>query len=125
MSKRNGEQRATAAEMLAILKRQQYRCALSGRQLSPETAQIDHIVPISKGGSHDLSNIWIVENTINFAKGTMTVEEFVAVCRDVAQFEGQQAQTPAESPHGEEIAAATGSGWPERRPDCDEVPKGI
>ncbi len=74
----------TAKMILQLIESQEYLCALSGRRLTPETASIDHIVPMSRGGKHDIGNLWVVDHHVNSAKGTMTVEEFVNLCRDVA-----------------------------------------
>lgn len=80
----------TASAMMAMLERQNYRCAISGRELTPESAQLDHIQPIAKGGDHSMSNLWIVETSANRAKNTMTYEDFVALCRDVVQVADQR-----------------------------------
>lgn len=66
-----------------MLERQGYRCALTGRELTPEVAAADHIVPLARGGEHRIANIWIIHQKINAAKGTMLVEEFVSMCRQV------------------------------------------
>ena len=80
--------------LLALIESQGYCCALTGRQLTPETASIDHKVPLGRGGVHAIENIWIVHEDVNRAKGTMTAEEFVALCREVVSYqEGVQ-------PHG-------------------------
>lgn len=74
----------TAKQILELVRQQGYRCAISGRELTPETASIDHIVPLANGGAHDLSNVWIVHHQVNTAKGTLSMEQFVELCRDVA-----------------------------------------
>jgi 5-methylcytosine-specific restriction endonuclease McrA len=81
-------------QILALLESQQYRCALSGRELSPETASLDHVIPLSRGGVHDISNVQVLDYRVNAAKGTMTVEEFVQMCRDVA-LHAERAGLPA------------------------------
>ena len=73
----------TAKQIMSLIERQGFRCAMSGRTLTPETASLDHIVPLSRRGSHDLSNLWVVDHQVNSAKGTLTVEEFVGMCREV------------------------------------------
>ena len=73
----------TAKMILALLEKQGYRCAISGRELTPESASLDHIVPLSRGGEHCVTNVWIVDHAVNTAKGTQTIEEFVAMCRDI------------------------------------------
>ena len=69
--------------MLALIVSQDYRCALTGRQLEPDTASVDHKIPLSMGGPHDISNLWVLHTQINRAKGTMTIEEFIGMCREV------------------------------------------
>jgi 5-methylcytosine-specific restriction endonuclease McrA len=75
----------TAKQLLAIVEDQGYKCALSGVELTPETASLDHIVPMSKGGTHTIENVWIVDRRVNGAKGTMTTEEFISLCRAVVK----------------------------------------
>jgi 5-methylcytosine-specific restriction endonuclease McrA len=78
-------ERIRASQILELVERQGYRCALTGRNLTPETASIDHRIPLGAGGRHEIGNLWIVEYVVNLAKGTMSVEEFVAMCRDVVR----------------------------------------
>lgn len=78
-----------------LVEEQNYRCALSGRELTPETASIDHVVPIARGGEHNLENLWVVDQQVNSAKGTMTLEEFLSVCNDVISHRRQEALTSA------------------------------
>lgn len=75
----------TAKQVLDLVEKQGYRCALSGRELTPETASLDHIVPLSRDGEHALGNLWVVDHQVNAAKGTLTVDEFVAMCKDVVE----------------------------------------
>ena len=63
---------------------QKFCCALSGVRMTPDTAVLDHILPRSKGGSDDLDNLQWVTKQINDAKGTMTQDEFIGMCRSVA-----------------------------------------
>ena len=75
--------RVTSGKILEMVKRQHYRCAITGRDLTPETATLDHIVPLSRGGLHKLDNVWVVHRDVNMMKGTLVYDEFVALCRDV------------------------------------------
>ena len=69
--------------ILLLLERQQYRCALTARALTPETASLDHIVPVCRGGEHRIENTQVLEHSINRAKGTLTNDEFIALCGEV------------------------------------------
>lgn len=73
----------TADEVIRLLKRQDYCCALSGVELTPETAALDHVIPIARGGTHSIRNAQILNKDVNRAKGTLTNAEFIALCRAV------------------------------------------
>jgi 5-methylcytosine-specific restriction endonuclease McrA len=72
------------AGLLELLESQEFRCALTGEPLTPDDATLDHRIPVSAGGQHDLSNVWWVHKDVNTAKGTMGCDEFVAMCKRVA-----------------------------------------
>lgn len=69
--------------ILQLLKQQGFRCALSDRPLSPETASLDHVVPICRGGAHRIQNTQVLHRDVNRAKGTLTNEEFIRLCGEV------------------------------------------
>ena len=52
-----GHERLRKSDVLAALERQGHRCNLTGRQLQPETACVDHVIPVVKGGKHTAANI--------------------------------------------------------------------
>lgn len=85
----------TAKMIMRMIEQQQFRCALSGRTLTPESVSLDHIIPLSRNGTHDISNLWAVDQQINTAKGTMIVEEFLAMCRDVVAHRDRKSQDVA------------------------------
>jgi 5-methylcytosine-specific restriction endonuclease McrA len=72
------------SQILELIEMQDYRCNLTGVQLTPQTASIDHKEPLSKGGPHDISNAQIVLDYVNRAKGSMSNHEFIAMCCAVA-----------------------------------------
>lgn len=80
--------RLTPLFLLELIKQQDHRCALSGVALTPQDATLDHKIPISKGGTHDRSNVHWVHKDVNAAKGTMTKEEFLAMCQRVVHWNG-------------------------------------
>jgi len=69
--------------VLRLLEAQQYRCALTGRSLTPQTAAMDHIVPVRFGGPHAIENAQVLHKDVNRAKGSLTNEEFIGMCREV------------------------------------------
>jgi hypothetical protein len=74
-------QSATASQLLQKIEKQRFRCALSGIKLIPETAQLDHIKPISEGGTNEIHNLQWLDRQINKAKGTMSQDEFIKMCK--------------------------------------------
>jgi hypothetical protein len=77
---------ATGAELMRLLKQQDYRCALTGEKLTPNTAELDHKTPKSKGGEDTLDNLQWLDRTVNRMKGRLTTEEFIAICKRVVQW---------------------------------------
>ncbi len=72
--------------ILNLLESQKYRCALTGRELTPETTALDHIVPLSRNGTHSINNAQALNKDVNRAKGTLTNSEFVNLCREVVRW---------------------------------------
>lgn len=75
---------ATLSQVLQLLRKQNYRCALTGAMLTPENSALDHIKPISADGSNAIENLQWVTEEVNRAKGVMSQSEFVAMCQSVA-----------------------------------------
>jgi len=62
------------------------RCYLTGSQIDlakSETYSLDHVTPISKGGTNDLENMGLATRNANMAKNDLTVSQFVALCKQV------------------------------------------
>jgi len=66
----------TQAEILVWLKSQEIKCYYSGAPLTLDTIQIDHKIPVARGGSNILSNLCISSAHMNLIKGSMTDYEF-------------------------------------------------
>lgn len=75
----------TAYEVQALLVQQDFRCALTGAELKPTDAAMDHIQAVSRGGTHTIDNAQILRKDVNRAKGTLTNEEFLKLCRAVVR----------------------------------------
>lgn len=73
-------------ELRDLITRQDYKCALTGLELEPETASADHILPVSKGGLNSIDNIQILHHEVNRAKSAMTNQEFIQMCKNVVNW---------------------------------------
>ena len=49
--------------------RDNWTCGICHRRVRPGQESIDHIVPLSKGGSHELSNVQLAHRRCNYQKG--------------------------------------------------------
>jgi 5-methylcytosine-specific restriction endonuclease McrA len=89
MCSRRGRRRKTdelsIKDLELLLDAQEYRCALTGEPLTPENLAVDHIVPISEGGSFDAGNSQLVTKCVNRAKHTMSQHQFITLCQQVAE----------------------------------------
>ncbi|MBR32329.1 MAG: hypothetical protein CMN77_13570 [Spirochaetaceae bacterium] len=72
-----------AKDFYELLERQEERCALTGRQLTPENCTAIHRTPLRRGGTHDLSNICLVVEEIAQLKRSLLDEELYSLCEDL------------------------------------------
>ena len=75
----------TAKQLEKKLQDQQFKCALTGVEMTPTLSSLDHVDPRSMGGEDDISNLQIVLPCVNKAKGTMSQAQFVAMCHAVSR----------------------------------------
>jgi 5-methylcytosine-specific restriction endonuclease McrA len=79
-------ERVTAGQLKSLIEAQGFRCNLTGRMLDPSTASVDHITPLCEGGDHVITNLQILHKDVNAAKGTLSHDEFVSMCREVVDW---------------------------------------
>lgn len=77
-------------EVLEYLKGTKVNCYLTGTPIDLEKDDycFDHIVPVSKGGTNDLSNLGITIPIANYSKSDLTVEEYLELCKKVLEHYG-------------------------------------
>jgi 5-methylcytosine-specific restriction endonuclease McrA len=78
--------KANAIQLRQLIERQSYKCALSGMPLEPDTATLDHIVPISYGGNDAVENLQWLHQDVNRMKGTMNQSDFLRIVRLISQW---------------------------------------
>jgi len=85
------------SDLMRLVEAQEFRCALSGIELTPETAALDHITPVASGGKHSINNLQWLNSEVNRMKGMLSVDVFIDICCRVAAT-AESKQTPAPPP---------------------------
>lgn len=65
------------------------KCYLTGVPIDLEktdTYHFDHIVPCSKGGTNDLSNLGVCTRSANYAKNDLSLEELYDLCESILKW---------------------------------------
>lgn len=89
VAKRHTGNAKNAVKLKGIFDSQGGRCAYSGRPIRiGGDAELDHIVPESKGGTGELSNLQWVCKAANEMKRSMLESEFFALIRDIVRTKG-------------------------------------
>ncbi len=71
-------------ELISLLEKQNFKCALTSKQISfKDGIELDHIVPISKQGTKQLSNVRWVTKEANRLKQNLTDAELKELCINI------------------------------------------
>ncbi len=64
-------------------------CYITGREINYNESrswEIDHIIPIAKGGKTELNNLMPVTKVGNRMKSDHTLDELILICREILKF---------------------------------------
>ncbi len=75
--KRNAP-RIEKIDRIALIERDNWTCYLCGCICTSEDVTLDHVVPLSKGGSHTSDNLRVACFTCNLRKGSKLLDDFLA-----------------------------------------------
>ena len=62
------------------------KCYLTGKKINltkPDLYSLDHIIPSSRGGTNDLSNLGVTTLEANQSKSNMLLPEFLDLCEEI------------------------------------------
>ncbi len=59
-----------------VKKNSPWVCDLCGHKIKKKNLTVDHIIPLSRGGSHDIKNLRLVHSKCNEIKGNDLDHEF-------------------------------------------------
>ena len=60
-------------------------CAICGRPILNNECTIDHIVPITRGGTYDDNNLQVAHKDCNLMKANLKEKKFYSLVNDVAE----------------------------------------
>lgn len=72
----NNRRRLSSAEREAVYNKILGHCAYCGEPIALDAMQVDHVVPLRKGGEDTLGNMLPACRSCNHYKSTLTVEQF-------------------------------------------------
>lgn len=73
-----------SVDRMDVFKRDKYRCQVCNDKVTESTGHIDHVMPISKGGSHTLCNLQLLCSTCNIKKADkMPIGQTLSIFTDV------------------------------------------
>jgi len=82
-NKRSKGYKLKPIELWGLLKRQRMLCGLTGRRLNRDNISLDHIIPLSKGGSNEPSNLRFVHIDANTFKMDMDDSDLLILAKDI------------------------------------------
>lgn len=68
---------------MGLLRKQNFKCALTGWDLEIRTTELDHIVPRCDGGLNTIDNLQFVHKDANRMKGQLPMKRLLEVCRAI------------------------------------------
>jgi len=81
----NGDKKQVANDIFWLWHKQRGRCALTGQRLD-RTAELDHIIPVSRGGTNERSNLQWLCRKVNRYKLNMTNDELLELCKTILSY---------------------------------------
>jgi 5-methylcytosine-specific restriction endonuclease McrA len=70
-------------ELWCLAKKQKLICPLTGEKLTIKNISVDHKIPISKGGTNNISNLQLITRRANTIKNSMNMNEFYLFCKNI------------------------------------------
>lgn len=73
-------------DLLGIAKKQRLLCPFTGIKFTSDNISVDHIVPLSKGGSNHVDNIRLVHNMVNRMRLEYSDDDFIQMCHKISDY---------------------------------------
>lgn len=63
------------------------RCYICGKVVDPDSFEVEHKVPVAKGGTNDLNNLYVACHICNTMKNSMIFEDFMQKISEIASYQ--------------------------------------
>lgn len=83
----------TAFDLWKIAKKQKLICPFTGFKLTKENMSVDHVLPVSKGGSNHPSNIRLIHKWVNLMLGVHSDDDFLKMCQIIIDYKNRALPT--------------------------------
>ncbi|GBF44517.1 HNH endonuclease [Leptospira ellinghausenii] len=70
-----------AGHIRTLLHNQNFKCYVSGMELTYDNIEIEHIIPLTMGGEHSFENLCLVDRSLKELKRFKTKEEIIELCK--------------------------------------------
>ena len=77
----------TPTQRAKIYNKSNKTCAICGKPLSIDDFTVDHIIPLSLGGTYDEDNLQATHEKCNFMKGNLDPAEFKNLTQDIVEYQ--------------------------------------
>ena len=74
---KNKRKQFSQAERVKIYNNSKGRCAICGKFIPYDSFTVDHIIPLAKGGTNEMSNLQVACNTCNLIKQDILPEDLM------------------------------------------------
>lgn len=72
-----------------VYAKDQGRCYLCGNPVDEETFEVEHKVPVAKGGTNNLDNMYVACHECNTMKNSMFFDDFMQKITEIVRFQAQ------------------------------------
>lgn len=86
----NGQRKkVTSAVRKIVYAKDQGRCYLCGKPVDEEAFEVEHKIPVAKGGTNNLDNMYVACHECNTMKNSMFFDDFMQKITEIVRFQAQ------------------------------------
>lgn len=87
-SESSGKRKKLTPSMRKIVYAKDHGCCyICGKMVNPDSFEVEHKVPVAKGGTNDLDNLYVACHICNTMKNSMIFEDFMQKISEIASYQ--------------------------------------